>query len=416
MNLKTNQKESLKKTQEMKAMLSKTEYGIYAECVNNPSSVAYNLPVFLTLDKNTDIEKLKKAVETAIDAHAYLKNRISVNEEGFVCKNACEEPVQVEIKEMSDHDFDKKSFIYPFDLLNERLYRISIVKLDSSVVFFLDVHHIIFDGTSLPILLKDIDKAYNGQVLLPEEFTGYDVSNEEAERLQTSELEEAKEYYKSVFGGIELESLPMNDKKGDKMSAATIDFTFQSFCPDDIRAYSHRNGIKTSTFFYGVFGYVLAQFSGAEESLFSTIFHGRNEKLANVCGMFVKTLPAYCTTTKNDDIVQYLKALDLQMENNRKYDLYSYADLCADLQIKPQVLFAYQGDMLMHMTFCGSETWIDRAVVSDPIETITVNFSRKDDSFSALLEYREDLYEKNQWRHFYTLLKKLSQSFWTKKA
>lgn len=76
-----------------------------------------------------------------------------------------EEPVNIEIKESSDSDFNKADYIYPFDLLNDKLYRISILKLESSVILFCDIHHIIFDRYSLEVFLDDIDRAFNETLL-----------------------------------------------------------------------------------------------------------------------------------------------------------------------------------------------------------------------------------------------------------
>ncbi|MGN1113334.1 MAG: condensation domain-containing protein, partial [Acutalibacteraceae bacterium] len=281
-----------------KTVLSKTEYGVYVDFINNPKSTAYNIPQFLTFDKNTDVLKLKKALETTVDNHPYLKTRLSIDEKGDVYKSICDEPAFVEIKEMPDSDLDKSEYVYPFDLLSDRLYRCCIFKLESSVVLFCDMHHIIFDGFSLQVFMADVDKVLSGQPIEPELYTGNDISEEEACRLLTPELDEAKKYYSSVFGGIELESVPLNDKNNGKAYAKKLRYDFNSFNADDIKKFAHSHSIKTSTFFDGVFGFVLSKFSGADESLFSTIYNARTKKLARSCGMFVKTLPVYCNSKK----------------------------------------------------------------------------------------------------------------------
>ena len=381
-----------KTKQDNKIPLSKTEYGIYLEFISNPKSTAYNLPLFLTLDKNTDTEKLRKAVETTIENHSYLKSKLYFDNDGNVYKKISEEPVNIEIKEISDSDFNKADYIYPFDLLNDKLYRISILKLESSVILFCDIHHIIFDRYSLAVFFDDIDRAFNGLTLVNETYTANDVSREESERLLTSELQDAKKYYNSVFGGLEVESVPFNDKKDGVPQAKKLHFDFETFDADTIREFAHKLEIKTSTFFDSVFGFVLSKFSGAEESLFATVFNGRYEKLKRTCGMFVKTMPLYCNIQKTDDIEQYLKKIDVQIDNSRKHNLYSYSDICSDLHISPQVLFSYQGDVLNKISFCGSETVAEFESSNDPKEIITFEIYRNNGKFYAELEYRTDLF------------------------
>lgn len=394
--------------------VSRTEYGIYLDFENNPQSTAYNLPLFLTLDKSTDVNRLKKAVEAAFDNHPYLKTRLYAGDDGEIYKHICDESAVVETKEMSDGEFNKYDYIRPFNLLGERLYRCCIFSLDSSVVLFFDIHHIIFDGYSSQVFMADIDKAYKGEELEPELFTGNDVSLEEEQRLLTPELDEAKAYYSSVFGGLELDSVPPNDKNEGEKIARELTVNYSAFDAEMVSEFVHKIGIKTSTFFDGVFGFLLAKFSDADKSLFATVFNGRNKKLAHTCGMFVKTMPVYCDT-KNDDIVQYLKEIDTQLDNSRKYDLYSYADICSDLQIKPQVLFSYQGDMMQKVSFCGEEVIMDLVPSPYAKETILFEINRLHGKFIATLEYRTDLYTEESMRVFMQCYENAVRGFLTKK-
>lgn len=400
--------------QNNKIPLTKTEYGIFVESVNNPSSTAYNLPLFLTLNKNTDTKKLKSAIEEVFENHKYLKTRLYPDNDGNIYKSISNEALKVEVKEIADSDFNKTDYIYPFDLLNENLYRISVLKLDSSVILFFDIHHIIFDRYSFKVFLEDIDNAFNGLALVPESYTANDVSQEESKRLLTSELDESKEYYSTTFGGIEIDSVPINDKEEGAPTAKKLRHNFKTFDADLIRQFAHRYGIKTSTFFDAVFGFVLAKFSGADESLFATVFSGRNEKLRKTCGMFVKTMPLYCNTQKTDEMGLYLKQIDLQIDNSRKNNLYSYSDICSDLHISPQVLFAYQGDVLDKISFCGSETVVEIESSSNAKENITCEIYRLNGKFYAELEYRTDLFNEDSMHILLCSYEKAINEFLTK--
>ncbi|MGN0481000.1 MAG: condensation domain-containing protein, partial [Lachnospiraceae bacterium] len=399
---------------EKKTGLSKTEYGIYVDFVQNPKSTAYNLPQFFTFEKSTDVIKLKEAVEKAIDNHPYLKTRLSVSENGSVYKSICDEPAYVEIKEMNYGDIDKAAYVYPFDLLNDRLYRCCIFNTESLVILFWDVHHIVFDGYSLHIFMEDIYRALSNQQLEPELYTGNDVSEDEEQRLASPDFDDAKKYYNSVFGGLELESVPIYDKNEGSSVARKFRFDFNSFDADDIKKYAHTHEIKSSTFFTGVFGFVLSKFAGADESLFSTIYNGRKPKIARSCGMFVKTLPVYCNLNKNDNIEQYLNDLDSQLDNNRKHDLYSYVDICADLQINPQTLFAYQGDAWQSVSFGGKQIIAETVDSPDPKSAITFEVFRLNGRFYATIEYRSDLYEEETMRVFAHCFEKAACEFLSK--
>ena len=64
------------------APLSKTQYGLYAECIAHQGEVCYNIPYLYTLDGSLDEDQLRKAIEAAVAAHPTLFTRIELTEQG----------------------------------------------------------------------------------------------------------------------------------------------------------------------------------------------------------------------------------------------------------------------------------------------------------------------------------------------
>ena len=64
------------------APLTKTQYGLYVECVAHQGEPYYNIPYIYTLDGSLDEERLKSAIEAAVKAHPTLFTRIGLNEQG----------------------------------------------------------------------------------------------------------------------------------------------------------------------------------------------------------------------------------------------------------------------------------------------------------------------------------------------
>ena len=50
------------------APLSRSQYGIYAECVGHENEVYYNLPFLFVFDGSLDADRLCRAIETTIKA------------------------------------------------------------------------------------------------------------------------------------------------------------------------------------------------------------------------------------------------------------------------------------------------------------------------------------------------------------
>lgn len=62
--------------------LTKTQYGLYVECMAHQGEVCYNIPYCYTLDGRLDEERLRKAVLTAVAAHPTLFTRIELTTDG----------------------------------------------------------------------------------------------------------------------------------------------------------------------------------------------------------------------------------------------------------------------------------------------------------------------------------------------
>ena len=182
------------------APLRKSQYGIYAECVSHAGEAYYNLPYLYTFDGSLDENRLKAAIETAVAAHPTLLTRIEVNEQGDPVQTIDDsETFALEIETTTDIEAEKARFVQPFDLYKDRLFRIRLLKDDEHYYWLVDIHHIIGDGTSLKVLLADIEAAYEGKELTPEAIMMGEMALEEEEQRQTARFEEDKQWYAQNF-------------------------------------------------------------------------------------------------------------------------------------------------------------------------------------------------------------------------
>ena len=148
------------------APLSKVQYGLYVECVAHQGEACYNLPYLYVLDGTLEEEKLKKAIETAVAAHPTLFTRIELNEQGDPLQTIDDtETFTLNIEHVDDIEAEKQQMIVPFDIYKDRLFHIRLLKDAEHFYFFLDIHHLIGDGTTLKVMLSDIDKVYGGGTL-----------------------------------------------------------------------------------------------------------------------------------------------------------------------------------------------------------------------------------------------------------
>lgn len=175
------------------APLSKVQYGLYVECVAHQGEACYNLPYLYVLDGSLDGEKLCRAIEAAVTAHPTLFTRIELNSDGDPLQVIDDtETFTLKVENVADIEVEKRQMIVPFDIYKDRLFHIRLLKDSGHYYFFLDIHHIIGDGTTLKVMLADVEKAYNGELLEPEAMTMAEVAVAETELRKSAAFDEGR--------------------------------------------------------------------------------------------------------------------------------------------------------------------------------------------------------------------------------
>lgn len=347
------------------ACLSKVQYGIYAECVGQEDKPCYNTPYFYILDGSLDAARLCKAVETTVATHPTLFTRIELDSEGEPLQTIQhDETFSLHVEEVTDIEAVKPQLIVPFKIVGDRLFHIRLFRDSQHFYLFIDIHHIINDGTSLKTILSDIDKAYKGEPLEPEILTMADVAAAEAPLRQSPAFEEAKRWYASQFDCSDTYTPLLPDLDSPQQSEAHLLRTL-SLDSDRLNAFLKDNGIFKSNFFTSVYAFLLAKYTGGQEALFTTVYNGRTDKrFLHSVGMTVKTLPVYAKFTNDTTVIDFLRQGQEQMSGCRQHDIYSFIDISNDLQLQSNSMFVWHGDLFSDEALCGKPMTTQRLVNS----------------------------------------------------
>ena len=377
----------------LRAPLSKSQYGIYAECVGHNGEVYYNLPYIYKIDGSLDGNRLCRAIETAVKAHPTLFTRIELDDNG--------EPVQsvtvgddfaIAVESVDDIEAVKPSLVVPFNIYGDRLFHIRLLKDKEHYYLFIDYHHIIVDGTSMQLMLNDIDKAYHSVALAQEELTLAEVAAAEEAARQTPAFAEAKKWYARNFdcGDVFTQLLP--DREYTVVTEASL-FRTLSVSIDSVDAFCKTNGIFKSTLFTQAYALLLAKFNNEQESLFTTVYNGRQDKrLSHTVGMFVKTLPVYAKFTSDMTVLDFLKAGQEQMGGCRQHDIYSFSDLMEDVRPQSNSMFAWHAGLFSDDTMGDEPMQVERIGNSTLDASLYLKAFIRDGHYQVKAEYRGNEY------------------------
>ena len=378
------------------APLSRTQYGIYVECISHDGQAWYNIPYLYILDGTLDAQRLLDAIERAFKNHPALFTRIALNDDGEPVQSIDmeNEPWSLAIEDIEDIEQEKRRLIQPFNLHGDRLFRVHLLRDKEHYYLFMDCHHIVFDGTSLQIMLQDIDNAYLGKELSSEQLSLLDVANEEDKLRQTAAFDEAKRWYAANFdcGDTFTQFIPDLEEEQHSDDSMMRTLSVDLAVVDD---YCKRNGVFKSTLFTSAFAFLLAKFNNDQESLFNTVFNGRTDKrYSHSVGMTVKTLPVYAKFDLDTTVLEYLRQGQDQMSGSRKHSLYSYSDIVTDLNLQTNAIFAWHGMLFDNETMGGKPMETVRIINTTLDEPLYLKAFIQDGKCYAEVEYHANKYSR----------------------
>ncbi len=371
--------------------ISETQSGIFVECMASPESTVYNIPMLIRLGKNVDIHKLKDAVIQTVNAHPYIKTTLFSDADGNIrARRNDDAPFDIPIIKCAEI-LSEKALVQPFRLMDSQLFRIEIYETATDNYLFTDFHHIICDGTSESVILRDIDRAYAGEALVPEAFSGFEAALEEQEARKSEHYAEAKAYWEKLLTGCETACLPKFEPENRNGGAGTVTLSFSG--AERIKAYCEKENITLNAFFNASFAFVISRFANKESLTYTTVYNGRNDsRLAESVTMLVKTLPLVAGFTDGMRVSDLTASMRSQLIDGMSNDIYSFAEISAAHGVKADIIFVYQGDDFVFDSLCGEKAEMLTIASSAAKAPISVTVYLEGDAYNVTVEYRKDMF------------------------
>jgi amino acid adenylation domain-containing protein len=183
-----------------------------------PGGVAFNMPLALRLTGRLDLMLLQRSLNAVIRRHETLRTRFATVDGQPVQLIAATLPLPLPLLDLrglsaSDHAAQLECRAAaeaerPFDLARGPLLRVGLTRLDAAThVLFLTLHHIIADGWSLSVLMRDLAACYAAAragraaalPALPIQYADYAIWQRAA--LQGALLAEHLAYWRGQLGG-----------------------------------------------------------------------------------------------------------------------------------------------------------------------------------------------------------------------
>jgi acyl carrier protein len=309
-------------------ILSSSQKKLYVWQQLHLDSIAYNMPEIIPLHGAFDIKKIEDTFKKLIKRHESLRTSFHMVDNMPVQAVHEEVGFNLDLHDFSDsRDLQNfiKQFVRPFDLAKAPLTRITlIIEADQHYILVVDMHHIISDGVSHEILIKDFQALYNGEALLPLRIQYKDFS--EWQNGGKEKLKRQEEFWLKQFErGIPLLELPVNYPRPAEKSfeGDSLRFEFGKHETAELRKIALEENATLFVILLAIFNIFLSKISGQDDIIVGTSASGRTHAdLEKIIGMFVNTLPLR-NHPKGDitfkDFVNELKQNTVDAFDNRDY-------------------------------------------------------------------------------------------------
>ena len=329
-----------------------------------PDAGSYNMPAVMTVDGVIEKERFEAAISKLIKRHEVLRTSFETIGDQVVQRIHKDTIFSLEYAEKAD-EYEKngdecineavRGFIRPFDLTKAPLLHVGLIKLaEEKHLLLFDVHHIISDGTSIPVLTREFADLYTGKDLKGQRIQYKDFSEWQNAYLKSEEMQEQEKYWLKRFTG----EIPVLNMPLDYTRPAIQEFVGSSIKLDlgkklsgKLKNISQETGATLYMVLLSVVNILLSKYTGQEDIIIGSPIAGRpHADLENILGMFVNTLAMRNYPKSNKTYAEFLSEVKenaLRAYENQGYqfeELVDKLELCRDMSRNPlfDVMFVLQ--------------------------------------------------------------------------
>lgn len=393
-----------------------------------PGMTAYNLTTVRRLRGALDVKALERALHTVVSRHEVLRTQFADVDGNMLqvvgqvspslLRHVDVSTVAADSRESAAERAVSERATAPFDLANEHLFRPTLVRLaDDNHVLVLASHHIVLDGWSMGIVLRELSEAYvaatqNRELSAPAPAIQFgDFAAWQRKQLAGPRLEELLAFWRGQLGdATEPLSLPVDFARAavPTFAGARQNVVLSSAQLTSIKALAAKYDATLYMVLLAAYATVLHRYTGRTDVLIGSGSAGRTlPETEGVVGYLNNTLvqhASFANAPAFADVLQHVRAGALGAYDHQ------------DIPLEKLVLELRQGDarlaplfevvLTMQDTTGTAMSLGDIAVESFGVDfastkfDITLLVSERSNELNITSQYRSDLFAPESMQRF----------------
>ncbi|MEP7308952.1 MAG: amino acid adenylation domain-containing protein [Acidobacteriota bacterium] len=386
-----------------------------------PGNTAYNIPAAVRFGRPLDRAALQAAVDDVVRRHETLRTNVLVIDGEPRQVIAASRPVIVSVRDLREVDRDaldgyverltSSEAQRPFDLSRDPLLRITLLSVGDHDIVLLTVHHIVADGWSMGILVRELGEAYaahlQGQTPvwpeLPIQYADY--AQWQREWLTGAVLERQLTYWRTRLAGLPpILNLPADHPRPAVQTyrGATRSFTVSRGVTDRVEALGRVEGTTLFMTLLAAFQVLLFRYSRQGDLAVGCPIANRGRReVEPLIGFFVNTLVMRSrmhAAMSFRDLLQQVKATALEAFDHQDLPFERIVEELQperDLSHSPlfQAMFVLQNVPAAPLTVADVDVQTIAVESGSAKVDLTLSFTETPHGLLGAVEYSTDLFE-----------------------
>ncbi|MFK0132134.1 amino acid adenylation domain-containing protein [Streptomyces rubiginosohelvolus] len=270
----------------------------------------YHVQVVIRLTDDLDADRLRLALRTVVRRHAPLRTAFMGEGDGWTQRvHADAEPEfeEVDLRRRKPKEQERRAVRRAdddrrrrFDLTAPPLLRTTLIRRSDTTELVLTGHHLVLDGWSLPLLVRELLHAY-ADIELPAP-PAYPLHRA---WLDAQDEPGAAEAWRAALEGVTEPTRLVPDDPGEQELPDEHTVVLDAELTDRLAAFARERELTLSTLTQTVWGLVLSAHTGRRDVVFGTVVSGRPAEVPGVTdmiGLFVNTVPVRITVRPDETL------------------------------------------------------------------------------------------------------------------
>ncbi|MFF3525449.1 amino acid adenylation domain-containing protein [Streptomyces rubiginosohelvolus] len=270
----------------------------------------YHVQVVIRLTDDLDADRLRLALRTVVRRHAPLRTAFMGEEDGWTQRVHADaepefeeldlrrrKPKEQERRAVRRADDDRRR---PFDLTAPPLLRTTLIRRAETTEVVLTGHHLVLDGWSLPLLVRELLHAYaDAELPAPPAYPLHRAW------LDAQDEPGAAEAWRAALEGVTEPTRFVPEDPGEQELPDEHTVVLDTELTGRLTAFARERELTLSTLTQTVWGLVLSAHTGRRDVVFGTVVSGRPAEVPGVTdmiGLFVNTVPVRVTVRPDETL------------------------------------------------------------------------------------------------------------------